>query len=475
MKQTEIINKLPAIFAECKGIKVALLIGSFARNQYTFKSDIDFSLWIEEKFKPEKLISLLERLLPNVLKIIKVDLRNRIVVYFKDCPKLELVWYNNLSEIDRNFLGSEIDNPADSIVYMQNNLDVDIEKYLHKIIAIKKQDLSGNNIENIVKELTDKFILEFEAASNSHKRSDSYKFYFSYNIALQVAVQLYYLSLGKIEHYYVPKRFATILNKEEQESFRDLNGTLYLPEANKKKRDLLMFFYKAIERLKIHTDEEIKAIKEFLEFVYSRDFIWNFRAVSVLNTSAKINKIFRSSSLTRYQEEPFFADFIRQHKINKVVDLRDDDEYAENPYSESSLSLFEHLHLVIDPRNQSKEFIDKYHYGTDIQIAYRHFALEHRHIFKALFEKIDPEKDIFLIHCHAGKDRTGCIVALIELLLGESIENVQRDYLESEMDTDVENLNAFLEVIEQEGGVERFLLNCGINQERINHWKKHLQ
>ncbi|MDR0506953.1 MAG: tyrosine-protein phosphatase, partial [Dysgonamonadaceae bacterium] len=57
-------------------------------------------------------------------------------------------------------------------------------------------------------------------------------------------------------------------------------------------------------------------------------------------------------------------------------------------------------------------------------MAYRHFALGHKHIFKAIFKQIDPAKDIFLIHCHAGKDRTGCIVALLGLLVGETMENI---------------------------------------------------
>jgi protein tyrosine/serine phosphatase len=476
MKQTEIINELQQIFPQCKGIKVALLIGSFARKQVTSKSDIDYSLWVDKNiFNPDQLCELIRNKFLPILEILRVNLRSKIIVYFKDCPKLELNWYENLFEIDKNFLGSEIEIVSDSIVYKQVDLEVDIEKYLNRIIFEKKQDIHQKGIKILVRELTDKFIYEFESASNLHKRSDSYKFYYFYNIALNVAIQLNYLSTGKIEHYYLPKNFAHIYEKEELEFFRGLNGTLYLPEANQKKRDLLTFFYNAIEKLKIHTDDEIQAIRKFLEFVYTRDFIWNFRDVAMINTKMKTNKIFRSSSLTRYQNESFFADFIKQHKINKIVDLRDTDEYAKNPYSEDSKKLFEHLHLSIDPRNQSEEFKKNYHYGTDVQIAYRHFALGHRHIFRAIFEKIDPEKETFLIHCHAGKDRTGSVVALLSLLIGEELENVHRDYMESEMDTNIENLNAFFEIIQKNGNVENFLLECGINQEKINHWKKQLR
>ncbi|MDR0506951.1 MAG: hypothetical protein LBH32_09090 [Dysgonamonadaceae bacterium] len=136
MKQIEIINKMPAIFAECKDIKVALLIGSFARKQTTSKSDIDYSLWIDKKsFNPNQLCVLIKNKLPSILKIMQVDLRNKIVVYFKDSPKLEVNWYENLPEINRIFLGSEIEKVSDSIIFQQAGLEVDIEKYLKQIIV----------------------------------------------------------------------------------------------------------------------------------------------------------------------------------------------------------------------------------------------------------------------------------------------------------------------------------------------------
>lgn len=206
------------------------------------------------------------------------------------------------------------------------------------------------------------------------------------------------------------------------------------------------------------------------------DIIWNFRDVATLNKIFKKGRIFRSSSLTPYQDEPFFEDFIKKHNINKIIDLRDEREYAENPYSEKSLQLFEHFLLSIDPCNQSEDFIKKYHYGTNIQIAYRHFAAEHQHIFKAIFDKIDPENDVFLIHCHAGKDRTGSVVALLGLLLGEERENIIADYLESEMDTEEEKLNAFLEIVQEKQGVISFLEWCGVSAQQmekfINGFKK---
>lgn len=204
------------------------------------------------------------------------------------------------------------------------------------------------------------------------------------------------------------------------------------------------------------------------------DRVLNFRDAATLNPKLKKGKIFRSSSLTRYQNEAFFPDLIQAYSITKVIDLRDEDEYTENPYTDEAKSLFTHLLMSIDPRKQSVNFIKNFHYGTNHEIAYRHYAVEHQHIFRRFFEEVNPETDIILVHCHAGKDRTGALVALVALLLGESMDNILKDYLKSEADTEPQKLQSFLEIVRRAGGAAEYLQNCGVNETCINHWIKHL-
>jgi protein tyrosine/serine phosphatase len=62
---------------------------------------------------------------------------------------------------------------------------------------------------------------------------------------------------------------------------------------------------------------------------------------------------------------------------------------------------------------------------------YRDFAFEPGHIevFGAAFAKLAEADGPIVLHCHAGKDRTGLICALIHHVLGVSDEDMFADYL----------------------------------------------
>ena len=335
---------------------------------------------------------------------------------------------------------------------------------MQKITNEKEQNLQQNGLENLVKELSDKFLYEFESASNAHKRSDAYRFYFFYNIALDVAVKLHYLKSGKTEHYYLPKYFGANL-------FRNLNGTLDLKQVNQKKRDLLEFFYIAIEDLKIHTSQEVQKIKLFLETIYQRDYLWNFRDVSENNPKLKQGVIYRTATLTLYQEENIFYKLLKNKNIKTIIDLRADRERNEPHliYSEKSRSNFRYVKAPFNPWEQSEYFKRNYHYGTDIQIAYRFFAVECKPFIKKVVEAILSENEAIAVHCFAGKDRTGVFVSLLHMLSGADKEIIYTDYLASEVDTTTDKLDAFLEIINKEGGIIPYLKSCNLTDEQIRN------
>lgn len=470
MKQLQTISQIKQLFPNVKGIDAAFLYGSFGRNEANPNSDIDIQILVNQNFNIEYLVQELHQEFSNEIQYIQeVAIKNKVVVYFKTQPKIEFAICVNTSDIDKNYLGSEIKNVESTVLYDPHYVRYYLEKLVRDNLNHRLAQLDTRQIEDLVS----KFIYEFENCSTMHKRSDGYQFYFFYNCALQAAVQLNHLSKGSTKFNFFPKRFiATTLTKEEQKNFYDLKGTLFLPEANQQKRKLLNFFYSSIQQLV--APEKLDKIKEFCEWIYTRDFLWNFRDISNHNSKIKQGIIYRTATMTLFQNESFFENFIYEKKIKTVIDLRADREVAENNYTDTSLEKINWVHTPFDPWNQSIDFQANYHHGSDIEIAYRFFAIECKESIRKAIEAIIAEPHSTAIHCHAGKDRTGIFISMLHLLVDADLTTVYSDYLATEMDTKKEYLDIFLDIVEKHGGIKNYLLSCELSPIQIEQLNQKL-
>jgi protein tyrosine/serine phosphatase/predicted nucleotidyltransferase len=475
MIQLKKIDQLQKMFPNFTGIDVALLYGSFGRNEATPNSDIDIQLLVNKDFETIILKDQLQKLFHNEIQSIReVAMRNKVVVYFKSQPKIEFAICNNIAEIDRNYLGSEITDFSQTVLYQRVPQLYDIGSYLAQLIRDYNNNKTEQQKEKQITDLVDKFIYEFESCSGMHRRSDGYQFYFFYNIALQVAIQLNHLSKGHLKFNFLPKYFiANILTKEEQETFYNLKGTLFLPEANQQKRKLLDFFYTAIETLV--TPEKLEEVKQFCEWLYNRDFLWNFRDISTHNSKIKSGRIYRTATMTLFQNENRFDELLNEKQIKTVIDLRADKEIEELPYHEQTLSKFKYIKAQLDPWNQPEWFKAKHHQGTNEEIAYRFFAIGCNDQIKNAMEAIiNEELGSVAVHCFAGKDRTGIFISMLHLLADTPMEIIYADYLASEVDVKISRLNLVLDIITEKGGIEPYLLSCGLTTNQISKLKQKL-
>jgi len=166
---------------------------------------------------------------------------------------------------------------------------------------------------------------------------------------------------------------------------------------------------------------------------------------------------------------------LQKKKINTIVDLRADRELDEHPYSLEFLKNIKYVRAPFDPWNQPEWFKKDYHYGTNEEIAYRFFILGCKNEIKNIFESILNEDDgAIVVHCFAGKDRTGIFISLIHLLSGAEYEIIKNDYLASEVDMKLHRLKLVLDEIENAGGVESYLVSCGITKNQITELKEKL-
>lgn len=474
MKQLKTIQQLKSFFPITKGIQVALLYGSFGRNEANPNSDIDVQILVDKYFQPKNLIRLLKNEFNNEIQYIsEISLRNKVVIYFSSQPKIEISICKSVDEIDRNYLGSEITNVEQTILFANKNWKGKIENYLNKIIEKRNSEKTESNNQKNIWELVDKFLYEFENCSTMHCRSDAFQFYFFYNIALQATVQLKHLQIGETKYNFLPKCFvANTLTEEERKMFYELKGTLFLPEANTQKRKLLDFFYSSIETLV--SKEKQAELKQFLEFIYERDFFWNFRDVSTHNPKIKSGVVYRTATMSIFQKENRFEELLNNKRIKTIVDLRADREIDELPYNANTLSKINYIKAQFDPWNQPEWFMEKYHYGTNEEIAYRFFGMGCKDKLKIAIEAIINEENASAVHCFAGKDRTGIFISLLHLLVDSPLETIYADYLASEVDVKPYRLKMVLDIINEKGGIVPYLIDCGLQEIQVEQLKKKL-
>jgi predicted nucleotidyltransferase len=149
MKQLEFIYELKSIFQDVEGLNVALLYGSFGRGDANHNSDIDIQILVNNKFDVENFIKLLKNKFNSdeILSVIKVNIKDKIVLYFKDYPKIEFQICRIFEDINKCYLGSEITNIDETVIYSKNKYwDFKIKKYLYKIINENKNHNNGENL-----------------------------------------------------------------------------------------------------------------------------------------------------------------------------------------------------------------------------------------------------------------------------------------------------------------------------------------
>lgn len=143
-------------------------------------------------------------------------------------------------------------------------------------------------------------------------------------------------------------------------------------------------------------------------------------------------RLFRSGHLAALSD----ADYAQVEKLqlDLVIDLRRPDEQAREPSRlPASVRV---LHAPINPGSQANALLGDggriaggdamFRFMCDIN---RQFVAEQSgHFAEIISTLLDSDAERILVHCSAGKDRTGFLVAVLQLAVGVPLEGVREDY-----------------------------------------------
>jgi protein-tyrosine phosphatase len=143
-------------------------------------------------------------------------------------------------------------------------------------------------------------------------------------------------------------------------------------------------------------------------------------------------QLFRSDHLAAVTAEELSA--VLSQDVLRVCDLRG---VAERAYAPCALRNITVHSLPIEPTIVQKlndliaagQRLSPADVVALMQETYRGFVRHNTHRFAQLFSHLLESSEPTVVHCTAGKDRTGFAAALILRSLGVSSEDVMRDYL----------------------------------------------
>lgn len=193
----------------------------------------------------------------------------------------------------------------------------------------------------------------------------------------------------------------------------------------------------------------------------------NFRDLAQYNNKLKPGYIFRSNSLTSLIEDEFFR-LVRENKVASVIDLRSNPEVHSQPYESYMLEYLNYFHVPIDPTQMANDFspIGAVKGMADV---YHFFVQECRPQVKEVFELLGHHaSNGIVIHCFAGKDRTGFIAALIHMLAEAPYNAILEDYMASGFDVEKRFLDIIYGEIEKWGGIKAYLNQCGVGNQTLD-------
>lgn len=218
--------------------------------------------------------------------------------------------------------------------------------------------------------------------------------------------------------------------------------------------------------------------------------------------SIKPNVVLRSGNLDKLP--PTSQQVLIDYGVKTIIDLRDEWEVEHYPniFEHSEQVQYHNLPLIGDKLSNDETWKSETKNYTDLAELYINYIEGCKTQIGKIISTLSESQSATIIHCHAGKDRTGIILALVLELIGVSDDDIAGDYalsreniehlvqewraytienngdleqLEKDADSLPETILKMLDYIQIEyETVERYLVDCGVSKVQLEQIRTNL-
>ncbi len=417
MNLSELVSAIREWASEFLPVRSAFLLGSAARGQTRSHSDLDIVL--ETDLNPQKILERLSSFL-EVKHSVQPE-EDKVILYIGNrLTKLDCWVLEDAKDCSKYFWGS-IPSTFQEWILVDRNSDLQ-ERLLETTEA--EQDYAD------IQWLNRRFVTSLEAASSYHSQSDSFRYVFSKHIAYSSLIRLACNIAGETDSLYLPKAGHRVLEGLMPEWTSEKFGTSgSLRTANREKKNLLDAWLE-LNLIAIESGldvGDIDADATFLKSALERDYFWNLRDFSDgLSNAIQSGRILRASCLPPHVGEQELDTLLEKNGISWIVDLRDHHEMDRHQYPRD-FYIDVHEFPTWYPNNRPSGWPPSILGGTTDYIGFLAGLAPHMSEIIQLINSGKPG----LIHCYAGRDRTGILCAILQWLLGCESEDIFRGYMMS--------------------------------------------
>jgi len=372
---------------------------------------------------------------------------NMVNLHLKGMPQVNVFIATPEDELVREFLHA-------------GNASALVERSKHGSLLVEDKTRSGLSSKDLatapfIKRRVSSILHKFELAAIAHHQSDYLGYYSIYYPLLVETLHLQGILEGKaIANGSMKHLLNAVMSEMEQQYFTRHLLNVGFGEANAARRHFMDWFLSLIEDVFAKFGAEslpvpIESIAHFCEYINDVYYLRNFRPVQ------STDKVFRSLAPAAFEGDPRLERWFVENNIKTIIDLRRPDEVEKSP---DDAALAKKLGQTVYLLNFNADEVSASDYTKGL--------IGCKDNVRLMFEAMLGSPGSTLIHCGAGKDRTGIISALVELLLGVPEEKIVAAYLLSGQDTREERIVQALGYIRDHGGVTAYLSSCDFPVEK---------